>query len=123
VESDGLAAVFDRLAFCDNRSPTRIRRVDAAGSIRLGRDECVEPTGPRRDSGEIRRYLAQQRPWARPRAGGIRDMSEGNTPAQEALAHFKDWSNYLLVTTVAAVGWLGAANVQFDPKSLEALTL
>lgn len=24
----------------------------------------------------------------------------------EALAHFKDWSNYLLVTTVAALGWV-----------------
>lgn len=24
----------------------------------------------------------------------------------KALSHFKDWSNYLLVTTVAAVGWV-----------------
>jgi hypothetical protein len=26
----------------------------------------------------------------------------------KALEFFKDWSNYLLVTTVAAVGWVGA---------------
>lgn len=26
--------------------------------------------------------------------------------ATTALGHFKDWSNYLLVTTVAAVGWV-----------------
>ena len=25
----------------------------------------------------------------------------------KALEFFKDWTNYLLVTTVAAVGWLG----------------
>jgi len=26
----------------------------------------------------------------------------------KSLEYFKDWSNYLLVTTVAAVGWVGA---------------
>jgi hypothetical protein len=27
-----------------------------------------------------------------------------------ALASFKDWSNYLLLATVAAIGWLGTSN-------------
>lgn len=27
----------------------------------------------------------------------------------QALAHFKDWSNYMLVTTVAALGWVATA--------------
>ena len=31
-------------------------------------------------------------------------------PATTALAHFKDWSNYLLITTVAALGWVAEYN-------------
>ena len=37
----------------------------------------------------------------------------------DALAHFKDWSNYLLVTTVAAAGWIGSDKVTFASASLE----
>jgi len=34
-------------------------------------------------------------------------MSEASTQATtKALEFFKDWSNYLLVTTVAALGWV-----------------
>lgn len=29
------------------------------------------------------------------------------------LEHFKDWSNYLLVTTVAALGWVATKEVEF----------
>ena len=38
------------------------------------------------------------------------DPAEVLDGAHKALEHFKDWSNYLLVTTVAALGWanLGA---------------
>ena len=33
-------------------------------------------------------------------------MPNGQTDKRlEALKHFKDWSNYLLVTTVASLGW------------------
>jgi hypothetical protein len=31
----------------------------------------------------------------------------------KALDYFKDWSNYLLVTTVAAIGWVGRANIMW----------
>jgi hypothetical protein len=40
-----------------------------------------------------------------------------------ALAVFKDWSNYLLVTTVAAAGWVGSDNVTFQHESLKTATL
>ena len=33
------------------------------------------------------------------------DKIDSSDPKLIALAHFKDWSNYLLVVTVAAVGW------------------
>jgi hypothetical protein len=49
-------------------------------------------------------------------------MSDSRT-SSDALTAFKDWSNYLLVTTVAAVGWLGSANVDFAHDQLEAPTL
>ncbi len=45
---------------------------------------------------------------------GDADESKLNVPSSdarlEALKSFKDWSNYLLVTTVAAVGWVGKQN-------------
>ena len=30
---------------------------------------------------------------------------------QTALGHFKDWSNYLLVSTVAAIGWIAQSKI------------
>ena len=36
-----------------------------------------------------------------------------------ALAHFKDWSNYLLVTTVAALGWVAAKPNLLTPTTLK----
>jgi hypothetical protein len=32
--------------------------------------------------------------------------SDNSEKLQEALSAFKDWSNYLLITTVAALGWV-----------------
>ena len=40
-----------------------------------------------------------------------------------ALQAFKDWSNYLLVTTVAAVGWVASSNVEFSSDKWRAATL
>ena len=31
----------------------------------------------------------------------------------KAIEYFKDWSNYLLVTTVAALGWVATKNLPF----------
>ena len=53
-------------------------------------------------------------------------MSNGDDPltgeelrridrCQKALAHFKDWSNYLLVTTVAALGWVATQDLGGPP--------
>lgn len=36
-------------------------------------------------------------------------------PQLKALGFLKDWSNYLLVTTVAAVGWVSTKGVVFEP--------
>ena len=36
----------------------------------------------------------------------------------DALEFFKDWSNYLLVTTVAALGWAATANVLVNSPTL-----
>jgi hypothetical protein len=33
----------------------------------------------------------------------------------QALEFFKDWSNYLLITTVAALGWLSTGNGHSNP--------
>jgi hypothetical protein len=42
-------------------------------------------------------------------------MAEQATdPKTKALEFFKDWSNYLLVTTVAAVGWIGGTDYVFS---------
>jgi len=37
----------------------------------------------------------------------------------EAVGHFKDWSNYLLVTTVAALGWVAAKPDLITPRSMK----
>ena len=36
---------------------------------------------------------------------------DDNRKCQTALAHFKDWSNYLLVTTVGALGWVATQDL------------
>lgn len=43
-------------------------------------------------------------------------MAEGDQleGTKIALGVFKDWSNYLLVTTVAAAGWIGSAKPEID---------
>ena len=43
-----------------------------------------------------------------------REHLQGNNDAFKALEFFKDWSNYLLVTTVAALGWSSAADVDIS---------
>ena len=46
-------------------------------------------------------------------------MSEpGSDKLTKALNFFKDWSNYLLVTTVAALGWVGKG-AEFSSHSLK----
>jgi hypothetical protein len=42
---------------------------------------------------------------------------------QSALETFSQWSNYLLVTTVAAVGWISSGHVKFHPQFLQSLSL
>jgi predicted kinase len=39
------------------------------------------------------------------------------------LEYFKDWSNYLLVTTVAALGWVATNNVTFANPWLRVLCI
>lgn len=51
------------------------------------------------------------------------DVAPTNDRRFDALAHFKDWSNYLLVTTVAAGGWVGSDKVTFANASLQAPAL
>jgi hypothetical protein len=42
----------------------------------------------------------------------------------KALEYFKDWSNYLLVTTVAALGWTSAKNATtFSPQWTRAVCI
>ena len=41
----------------------------------------------------------------------------------EALQSFKDWSNYLLIATVAAVGWIASNNVRFSSDILKSACL
>jgi hypothetical protein len=40
-----------------------------------------------------------------------------------ALAFFKDWSNYLLVTTVAALGWVASADIAFSSAWVRAVCI
>jgi hypothetical protein len=45
------------------------------------------------------------------------------TRSNTALEAFDRWSNYLLVTTVAAVGWISSDNVRFHSDTLRDLSL
>jgi hypothetical protein len=40
-------------------------------------------------------------------------------PLTKALEFFKDWSNYLLVTTVAALGWVASGTTIFTSHSVK----
>jgi hypothetical protein len=40
-------------------------------------------------------------------------------PLTKALEFFKDWSNYLLVTTVAALGWVASGTTTFTSHSVK----
>lgn len=44
-------------------------------------------------------------------------------PKSKALEFFKDWSNYLLVTTVAAVGWVAAGDIDFSSVWVRAICI
>lgn len=51
-------------------------------------------------------------------------MAEVTDPQTKALEFFKDWSNYLLVTTVAAVGWVaGKDHADFCSPGLQAICI
>jgi len=50
-------------------------------------------------------------------------LRDPNDPRYDALTHFKDWSNYLLVATVAAAGWVGSDKVSFTEPWLGRATL
>ncbi|HEV7607092.1 MAG TPA: hypothetical protein VGO61_07135 [Steroidobacteraceae bacterium] len=54
-------------------------------------------------------------------------MTDGDTTessgAQKALEHFKDWSNYLLVTTVAAMGWVAESKTDHANLLLKELAV
>lgn len=41
----------------------------------------------------------------------------------KALEFFKDWSNYLLVTTVAALGWIASGDIAFSSVWVRAVCL
>jgi len=56
--------------------------------------------------------IAEPRDQAAVRAGRATDLDP-------ALGVFKDWSNYLLVTTVAAAGWVGSDKVALEPPMLQ----
>jgi len=47
-------------------------------------------------------------------------LTEGDARMQ-ALTNFKDWSNYLLVTTVAALGWI--AEHMTDPTAVDQIAI
>jgi hypothetical protein len=44
-------------------------------------------------------------------------------PKTDALESFERWSNYLLVTTVAAAGWVASDGVTFEPEIFQSVTL
>lgn len=46
-----------------------------------------------------------------------------SAPRAVALAAFEKWSNYLLVTTVAAAGWVVSSNVVFTSGNLKSAAL
>lgn len=46
------------------------------------------------------------------------DTSEATIKLLSAsLEHFKDWTNYLLITTVAALGWVASGDTRLDRKT------
>jgi hypothetical protein len=45
-------------------------------------------------------------------------MDANVTQLLTALGYFKDWSNYLLITTVAALGWIATKPVLLSPAAL-----
>src|SRR5262249_4314101 len=49
-------------------------------------------------------------PYASPEQGEEEEKNHSDRPALDA---FSKWSNYLLVTTVAAVGWISSGHVKF----------
>ncbi len=58
-----------------------------------------------------------QRRWG---AQGVRIAPPRRTPSKDdpktlALQTFERWSNYLLVTTVAATGWIASKNLEISP--------
>ncbi len=51
-------------------------------------------------------------------------MSDGQTDHNhEALRHFKDWSNWLLVTTVASLGWVAQSEKFYWPYAISVALL
>lgn len=59
-------------------------------------------------------------PEASPEQGQEEEKNRSNQPALEA---FSKWSNYLLVTTVAAVGWVSSGHVKFRNDYFQSLSL
>jgi hypothetical protein len=57
---------------------------------------------------------------ASPKQGQEKEEDHFNPPALEA---FSKWSNYLLVTTVAAVGWISSGHIKFRNAFLQSLIL
>jgi hypothetical protein len=50
-------------------------------------------------------------------------ITQQGDPAATSLGAFEKWSNYLLVTTVAAVGWVGSSGVTFKSPLIKSATL
>lgn len=57
---------------------------------------------------------------ASPKQSQEEEKDHFNPPALEA---FSKWSNYLLVTTVAAVGWISSGHIKFRNDFLQSLSL
>ena len=57
---------------------------------------------------------------ASPAQGQEEEKDHFNPPALEA---FSKWSNYLLVTTVAAVGWISSGHIKFRNDFFQSLSL
>jgi hypothetical protein len=54
---------------------------------------------------------------------GGKVMDPNVTQLLQGLGFFKDWTNYLLVTTVAALGWIASKPVLVVPPRLLAWTI
>jgi hypothetical protein len=57
---------------------------------------------------------------ASPKQDQEEEKDHFNPPALEA---FSKWSNYLLVTMVAAVGWISSGHIKFRNDFLQSLSL